>query len=213
VVAFVAAAAAAQAGCGGSGAGGTSTPAGGGVSQPSTRSAGEVTTTGPDQTGDDGNSTTGSGADPYSEGAGDSEAALVQSVRAYVSAIDRGDGQAVCKLFVPGALRGVQLPRPGGGCADAVGASIGSHPAGEAAWQGTEIRRIGPVELDRQSPGGARVRATVVHRYNRHREPSIEDDLVYLSYRGGHWLVAKPSSTFYRAIGARNVPLSALVPP
>jgi hypothetical protein len=134
-------------------------------------------------------------------------------VRIYVKAIDQGDGQAVCELFVPGGLRGVRLPRPGGGCADAVGASIGFHPAGEVAWQRTEIRRIGPVELDPQSPGLARVRATVVHRYNRHREPSIEDDLIYLRHRGSRWLLAKPSSTFYRAIGARDVPLSALAPP
>ncbi len=153
------------------------------------------------------------GADPYSAAASDSESALLRSVRAYVTAIDRRDGRAACDLFAPEALRGIRLPKPGGGCAHAVQASIGFSANGEAAWQRTEIRRIGPVELDPQHPGEARVRATVVHRFNHHREPSIEDDLIYLRQRAGRWLVAKPSSTFYRAIGTQNVPLSALAPP
>ncbi len=57
------------------------------------------------------------------------------------------------------------------------------------------------------------MRALVVHRFRGEREPSIEDDLIYLRYTAGHWLVAKPSSTFYRAIGARDVPLRAITPP
>jgi hypothetical protein len=57
------------------------------------------------------------------------------------------------------------------------------------------------------------VRVTVVSRFAGHREPSIEDDLVYLHKIGGRWRIVKASAIFYRAIGARNVPLGALVPP
>lgn len=213
-----AAAALAQAGCGG-GDGSPQSSANGSGERAAKRPGGDLTATALPQsgggaaTGGHGAASHSGGADPYSEGAGDSEAALVQSVRAYVSAIDRRDAQAVCELLVPGALRGVHLSQPGGGCAHAVRASIGYSAAGEAAWQRTEIRRIGPVELDPRHPGEARVRATVVHRYNHHREPSVEDDLIYLRQQAGRWLVGKPSSTFYRAIGSQNVPLSALTPP
>ncbi len=151
--------------------------------------------------------------DRYSESAGDSAAPLVASVRAYVSAIDRRDGKAVCSLFVPGALQGVRLPEGGSGCAGAVGASIGHSGTATPPWRRTRIRRIGPVEVDPNQPGAARVRALVVHRFRGDREPSIEDDLIYLRYSAGRWLVVKPSSTFYRAIGAGDVPLSALTPP
>lgn len=214
-MALVAAAAVAQAGCGGSGSG-TSTTLDG--SAP-THTLGDVvtTTTSPGGGGEasrgDGPPGQRGGVDPYSEAAGSSESALVQSVRAYVSAIDRRDGATVCELLGPGVLRSVRLPREAAGCAESVRASIGYHPAGGAAWQGTEIRRIGPVELDPENPGEGRVRATVVHRFGGGREPSIEDDLIYLRYRAGRWLIAKPSSTFYRAIGAQNVPLRALTPP
>ena len=153
------------------------------------------------------------GPDQYSESAGNSAVPLVASVRAYVSAIDRRDGKALCSLLTPGALRGVRLPEHGSGCAGAVGASIGHSGRAAPAWRRTRIRRVGPVEIDPQQPGAARVRALVVHRFRGDREPSIEDDLIYLHYSAGRWLVAKPSSTFYRAIGARDVPLRAITPP
>jgi len=37
--------------------------------------------------------------------------------------------------------------------------------------------------------------------------------VVYLRKVGGRWLIVKPSATFYRAIGAKDVPLIALTPP
>jgi hypothetical protein len=36
---------------------------------------------------------------------------------------------------------------------------------------------------------------------------------VYLRRSGGRWLIVKPSASFYRAIGAKDVPLSALTAP
>jgi hypothetical protein len=52
-----------------------------------------------------------------------------------------------------------------------------------------------------------------VHRFAAGREPSIEDDVVYLRRDDGRWLIVKPSASFYRAIGARDVPVTALTPP
>jgi hypothetical protein len=154
-----------------------------------------------------------SGGDPFSEQAGSQEAILAASVRSYVSAINRHDGAALCQLLAPGALRGFKLPEPGPACAKAVGASIGHVGPGGPAWRRSRVDSIGRVELDPDDPGLARVRALMVHRFADRREPSIEDDIVYLRRSGTAWLIAKPSSTFYRAIGARDVPLSALTPP
>jgi hypothetical protein len=65
------------------------------------------------------------------------------------------------------------------------------------------------------SPAGdeAKVVATVVTRFADRAEESVEDDIVYLVRGGGRWLVAKPSSTLYRAVGIADVPPSVLSPP
>jgi hypothetical protein len=56
--------------------------------------------------------------------------------------------------------------------------------------------------------------ATVVTRFADREEASIEDDVVYLVLDGGAgWLIAKPSSTLYRAVGIADVPPSVLTPP
>ncbi|MEK6278358.1 MAG: hypothetical protein AABM29_10145 [Actinomycetota bacterium] len=159
------------------------------------------------------NATDAGGDDPYNEGAGGQGVALEATVRSYLSAINRRDGSALCQLLVPGALDGVRLPARGAGCAASVTASIGHAQPGGLAWRKTSIDSIGPAELDRASPGQARVRATIVTLFRGGREPSIEDDLVYLERSGTAWLVAKPSAAFYRAIGSREIPLSALAPP
>jgi hypothetical protein len=151
--------------------------------------------------------------DPYSASAGDSSAALVSAVRSYVRAIDRRDGRALCSMLLPGALAGVHLPRHAGGCAASMRASIGYSARPSGAWRRTRLRRIERVEIDPNRPAEARVRALMVHTFTGHREPSIEDDLIYLRFSGGHWLIVKPSSSFYRAIDARDVPLRAITPP
>lgn len=55
--------------------------------------------------------------------------------------------------------------------------------------------------------------ATVVTTYADDREPSIEDDVVYLRREGGRWLIEQPSATLYRAIGTAEVPPQVLSPP
>jgi hypothetical protein len=52
----------------------------------------------------------------------------------------------------------------------------------------------------------------VIHRFRDRRQPSIEEDVIYLERRGTRWLLAKPSATFYRAVGYADPPLRALTP-
>jgi hypothetical protein len=132
-------------------------------------------------------------------------------VRRYVEALDSRDGAGVCALFVPGALDTVRLPRDRGGCAPSVEASIGYRdPRGFPVYRSARVARIRSVAIDGTD---ARVVATLVTRFAGNREPSIEDDVVYAQGRGGRWLIAKPSSALYRAIGEGDIPPSVLAPP
>ena len=132
-------------------------------------------------------------------------------VRRYVDALDARDGEAVCSLFVPGALDGVRLPRERGDCGASLTASIGYRdPRGFPVYAGSRVARIASVKT---ADGTARTVATTVTQFAGNREPSIEDDVVYLVRRGGRWLIAKPSATFYRAIGTGDIPPSVLAPP
>ena len=56
--------------------------------------------------------------------------------------------------------------------------------------------------------------ATVVTRFADRDEPSVEDDIVYLPRPADNsdWVIAKPSATLYRAIGA-EAPPAVLAPP
>ena len=90
-------------------------------------------------------------------------------------------------------------------------ASIGVRPRGGApAWRRTELSEQKAVAL---GDDRARVTATVVHRFRDRRQPSIEEDVIYLDRVGDRWLLAKPSATFYRAVGYGDPPLRSLVPP
>jgi hypothetical protein len=77
-------------------------------------------------------------------------------------------------------------------------------------YSGSRVARVPSVEIDGSS---ARVTATTVTDFAGSREPSVEDDLVYLREVGGRWVIAKPSANLYRAIGVGNIPPSAFAPP
>jgi ketosteroid isomerase-like protein len=137
--------------------------------------------------------------------------AAARVVRDYVAALNAGDGGRVCRLFVPGALSAVRLPHERGGCAPSLSASIGYRdPRGFPVYRRSRVARIRSVAIDGAS---AKAVATIVTRFAGNREPSIEDDIVYLRYGDGRWLIAKPSATLYRAIGTGNIPPSVLAPP
>jgi hypothetical protein len=135
-------------------------------------------------------------------------------VIAYVDALDAGDGAAVCALLAPGAIDGVELPRPRADCARSLTASIGYRdPRGLPVWEGATATSVPVPELN-AGARTTRVVATVVTRFADREEASIEDDVVYLVRDGGAgWLIAKPSSTLYRAVGIADVPPSVLTPP
>jgi hypothetical protein len=138
---------------------------------------------------------------------------MTAAVRRYVAAVDRHDGRAVCAALVPGALQALRFPTGLDDCGKAMSAAIGHAVRGGPAWRRTTIRTINRVGVDPEHPGEGRVETTVVHTFRGAREPSVEDDLVYLTHSGGRWLLVQPSATLYRAIGYRTPPLSSLVPP
>jgi hypothetical protein len=139
------------------------------------------------------------------------EEVVTQTVRFYIDALDRHDARLVCELLEPGALRLAELPVRRGGWASSLAASIGHRrPGGTPAWKRTTIAEIRAVSVEGV---GARVTATVVHRFADRKYTSVEDDVVYLRPAGERWLLAKPSATLYRAVGYPEPPLRAFTPP
>jgi hypothetical protein len=150
---------------------------------------------------------------PRSSGelSGERRSTAVAAVSDYIRALDRHDAARVCALLVPGALEVSRLPVRRGGCRSSLGASIGSPPRGGApAWRKTTLVEVKPEDL---GDGRARVSATVTHHFSDRKYVSVEDDVIYLRRAGSGWLLAKPSGTFYRAVGYPEPPLDALTPP
>jgi hypothetical protein len=151
------------------------------------------------------------GPESTGELSGDDRAAAVATVSAYIRALDRHEAARVCALLVPGALDLGQLPTRRGGCASSLRASIGTRPLGSApAWRKTILVEVKPEDL---GEGRARVSATVTHHFSDRKYVSVEDDVIYLQWVGGRWLLAKPSGTLYRAVGYPEPPLDAFTPP
>lgn len=123
----------------------------------------------------------------------DSEA-VQTAVREYVDALNHRDARRVCRLMATGC-RG----------------SIGARPKnGGPAWRRTQVVSL---KVERLTDSRARVSATVVHHFSDRKYVSVEDDVIYLEKENGGWLVAKPSATFYRAVGYAQPPLRAFTPP
>jgi hypothetical protein len=138
-------------------------------------------------------------------------AAMTGAVAEYVDTLNRHDAAGACALFAPGALDLDELPRRDGGCEASLGASIGVRPPhGAPAWQRTRLLQARATALDENR---ARVTATVTHRFSDRNYVSVEDDVIYLERIGDRWLLAKPSATFFRAVGYPEPPLRALSPP
>jgi hypothetical protein len=139
------------------------------------------------------------------------ERAVMRTVRAYIDALTEHDGARVCSLFAPGALDSFEPPVTRGGCASSLSASIGyRHPRG-IPWRDTRIREFG--DISAPSPSEARATVNVITHFAGDREPSIEDDVIYLERGGGGWRIVKPSTTLYRAVGIAAIPLDAIRPP
>jgi hypothetical protein len=175
------------------------------VQPPADNSTAQEPATEPDGTGPAETSTT----DPRTNKL---ERSAARTVRSYVGALDDRDGAAVCALLAPGALDGVKLPVTRDTCAASLDASIGYRdPRGLPVWARTKILKLRKVEVDGQT---AKVIASIVTDFSdQGRDPSYEDDIVYLTRSNGSWVLTKASSTLYRAIGTADVPLGVLAPP
>jgi hypothetical protein len=77
-------------------------------------------------------------------------------------------------------------------------------------YEGSRVARTNSVTIDGTD---ARVVATTVTDFAGNREPSVEDDVVYLRHQDGRWLIVKPSAALYRAIGVGDIPPTVLAPP
>jgi hypothetical protein len=139
------------------------------------------------------------------------EREAMRTVSAFVAALDRRDGKRACELLAPQALTEIELPRPKGDCATSLEASIGYRdPRGVPVWESARATRVSPPQIDGET---AKLVATVVTRFADRDEVSVEDDIVYLTRAGDGWVIAKPSSTLYRAVGIADVPPTVLSPP
>jgi hypothetical protein len=112
--------------------------------------------------------------------------------------------------FAPDVLKGFDFPKPRPTCAASVEASLGFAKRGLPVWKSSEMTDAVSAAVDGDS---ARVVATVFTTYADVREPTIEDDIIYLVRSGDRWLVAKPSLTFHRAMGDPDPSPSVLSPP
>jgi hypothetical protein len=139
------------------------------------------------------------------------ERAVIRVVRDYIDALVDHDGARVCMLFAPGALDSLELPVARGDCASSLTRSIGYRDPRGIPWRDTEIQEFGDVSAP--SPNEARATVNVITHFAGDREPSIEDDVVYLERSGGRWRIVQPSTTIYRAVGIAEIPLDAIKPP
>lgn len=138
------------------------------------------------------------------------EQAAASAARGYVKAVNRRAGEAVCATFVPGGLAGFDFPVERSSCPATVKASLGFERKGFPVWESSEMTDAVSAQVTGDS---ARVVATVFTVYADVREPTIEDDIIYLQRSGERWQIVQPSLTLYRAIGDADPPPSALSPP
>ena len=112
------------------------------------------------------------------------EAADARAARDYVEALDDRDGGALCAAARrPGAHERLELPEERGSCAGlARGLDRLPRPARPARL--VERARSTETSRPRSTATGARVVATVFTEFAGAREPSIEDDIIYLARCG-----------------------------
>ena len=137
------------------------------------------------------------------------ESEAVEAAEAHIAAIDSRNAEVACALLAPGALDGVRGAR--GDCPSDLERLVGRPPRGGApAWDGTRVVALVSVvaEGDR-----ARVTLEVFHRFSDRKNPSVEDDVVFLERMGDRWLVSQADATLYRAVGYPEPPLGAYTPP
>ena len=146
--------------------------------------------------------------------ASDDEVAAARAARAYVEAIDGRNGRTLCEAFEPAANEPherLDVPEERGSCSASFEASFGFEGGdGQPVWSSSEMTQDVSAQIEGDQ---ARVVATVFTEYSDVREPTIEDDIIYLANVTDRWLVVQPSATLYRAVGIADIPLEAFEPP
>ena len=138
-------------------------------------------------------------------------ARVAAAVSAYIAAVNADNGEAVCELLAPGALDGAGLPTKLPSCPESVQASIGHRSGGGTpVWTRTRLHALTAVAVDEDR---ARVTATVTHDFAGRARALGRGGRDLPRPGGDEWLIAKPSASFYRAIGYPEPPLRALTPP
>lgn len=144
---------------------------------------------------------------------------VVAAVRGYIAALNGRDAEQICSRLAAGAVEAADFPAgkaPEGPaqdvCVGGVERNIGEGGrGGTPAWRRSQLHELKAVSVGEDR---ARVTATLTHDFSDRSYVSLEEDVIYLA-RGpdGSWLIAKPSGTFYRAVGFPEPPLRALTPP
>lgn len=90
-------------------------------------------------------------------------------------------------------------------------ASIGYEaPGGLPVYESSRVNGFVSTTLEDY---GAQVVAAVQTDFSDRDEPSVEDDVVYLTDSGDELRVAQPSTSLYRAVGIADIPPSVISPP
>ena len=138
-----------------------------------------------------------------------------RAARRYIEAIADRDGERLCAAFEPSAdepQQRLEVPQLSS-CAASFDASFGFEGKdGQPVWADLGDDRA---DVSAQIDGDqARVVATVFTKYSDVREPTIEDDIIYLSGATDRWLVVKPSATLIPGRWDRRHPVwKPLEPP
>jgi hypothetical protein len=142
-------------------------------------------------------------------------AGAVVAARAYVDAFNRRDGQALCEAWtapVRHHITTIFAAMRVRGCAARVAPWIGyAEDVGMGGWTHARILAAGPARLS-----GSRAQVAVVERHF-HRPGGDDDqtvrDVIQLVHEPDGWHVARPGLIFYAAVGAAQIPDTALDPP
>ena len=119
-------------------------------------------------------------AEPADPEKRETAAGAEDAYRAYVDAINERDGEALCSLLAPDAVRGLRPPVDRGSCARSLTASIGyEDPRGFPVWERTVLNGIESVSVG-DDPGTVRLTAATLTEFADRAEPSVESDIAYL---------------------------------
>ena len=131
----------------------------------------------------------------------------------YIEAINERDGEALCTLLSPAAIRALRPPVERSTCEASMSESIGyEDPRGYPVWERTVLNGIESVAVG-DDPGTVRLTAATLTEFEDRNEPSVESDIAYMEMAGDSWRLVQPTAAIYRAVGRPELPPSVIAPP